>query len=377
MTSAAPSASSLELMLGPQGRLIDWERASPLAIETAWVSMAPATKAAIIADIKCFLRWCMLQRPVAIAVPATPETLVCYLHWLGRDTAVRAAAKPSTQERRIASIACVHRILGFGHAEPLPTQAGMVRDTLKTARRRQGTRKQAAPLRFRAPMASAEANSVGMTIEALLAACGDDPVGLRDAALMSMTYDAGLRVSELVAARVCDLRQLVDGSGRLEIARVRTDQDGMGSIVWLSPKTMARLSGWLSASRIEAGSIFRRINILPSKKGAEGQRVLRYHVGACGLTRQGVVGILRRRAAVAIAGGHVEIEPGFEAKLVEDLSTHSFRVGLAQDLLAAGEHSAGVALALRWSSPTTALRYARESAADHNAAARVVSKLQS
>ena len=37
---------------------------------------------------------------------------------------------------------------------------------------------------------------------------------------------------------------------------------------------------------------------------------------------------------------------------------------------------AGIALALRWSSPTTALRYARELAVGNNAAARVLGRLR-
>src|SRR3546814_12363213 len=110
--------------------------------------MAPATKAAIVADLKCFLRWCMLQRPIATAVPATPETLVLYLRWLARASETRAPAKPATLARRLASIARVHRIIGYGDTEALPTQAGMVRDTLKGLRRKAGARQRpAAPPR--------------------------------------------------------------------------------------------------------------------------------------------------------------------------------------------------------------------------------------
>lgn len=65
-----------------------------------------------------------------------------------------------------------------------------------------------------------------------------------------------------------------------------------------------------------------------------------------------------------------------EGEAVRSLSAHSFRVGLTQDLFAAGEDGAGIALALRWSSPTTALRYARELAVGINAAARVLGKLR-
>ena len=65
----------------------------------------------------------------------------------------------------------------------------------------------------------------------------DYDLGLRDAALISLAYDAGLRFSELVAATVADLRQVGDGSGRLEIVHSKTDQLGEGALAWLSPDT--------------------------------------------------------------------------------------------------------------------------------------------
>lgn len=77
-------------------------------------------------------------------------------------------------------------------------------------------------------MAEGQAPPKGVTVKALLAACGTDVIGLRDAALISLAYEAGLRVSELVAAQVTDVSQVADGSGRLEIAHSKTDQPGEG-----------------------------------------------------------------------------------------------------------------------------------------------------
>jgi len=132
---------------------------------------------------------------------------------------VRPPAKPAPLARRIASTARVHRILGFGEKEPLPTQAGMVRDTLKGLRRATRQRqKQAAPLRLGVGMTEGQPAPEGVTIQALLASCGRDLIGLRDAALISLAYDGSLRVSELVATQVGDVRQVADGSGRLVIA---------------------------------------------------------------------------------------------------------------------------------------------------------------
>jgi integrase len=370
--------SAVELVLGAHAPLIDTRRAHALALEAAVAAMAPATRAAITSDLKCFLAWCAAQRPAVTAIPALPETLVQYLRWLGEVTSERAPAKPATMARRIASIARVHRVLGFGDNEPLPTQAGMVRDTLKAVRRNTRQRqRQAAPLRLGAEMGEGQGAPTGVTLHALLAACGQDLAGLRDAALFSLAYDAGLRVSELVSASIEDVVQVADGSGRLVIAHSKTDQEGQGALAWLSHDTMARVSAWLTASGIGEGAIFRRINVLTSAPDAAGQQIVRHFVGARGLTRQGVVAILRRRVLEAIDLGLVELEPGTEGETVRALSGHSFRVGLTQDLFAAGEDGAGIALALRWSSPTTALRYARELAVGNNAAARVLGKMRS
>jgi integrase len=372
-----PFPSSVELVLGRYGALVDTRAASALALEAAVAAMAPATKAAITADLKCFLHWCGSRRPAMMAVPASPETLVHYLRWLAKGSDTRFPLKSATLARRIASIARVHRILGFGEREPLPTQAGMVRDTLMGIRRQKRERqRQAAPLRLGEEMGEGQGAPEGVTIQALLAACGTDIIGLRDAALFSLAYDAGLRVSELVSTGVSDLSQIGDGSGRILIPHSKTDQLGEGAMAWLSPATMGHVSAWLMASGIADGPVFRRINVLTSRADDEGQQIQRYFIGAKALTRQGVVAILRRRVLRAIDLGLVELEPGMEGEAVRALSAHSFRVGLTQDLFAAGEDGAGIALALRWSSPTTALRYARKLAVGSNSAARVLGKLR-
>lgn len=374
-----PFPHPVELVLTAHAGLIDGARASAVGFAAALAAMAPATRAALTSDLKCYLGWCATQRPAVAAIPARPETLVAYLHWLATGSAMRAGAKPATLARRMASVARAHRMLGFGEAEALPTQAGMVRDTLKGLHRARRQRpRQAAPLRLGAEMVPGQGAPGGPTLHALLAACGPDLPGLRDAALFAMAYDAGLRVSELVAVTVADLRQTGDGSGRLTIPHSKTDQTGQGALAWLSADTMARLSAWLLASAITQGPVFRRINVLTrgQRGGPDGAQVVRHCLGTRALTRQGVVAILRRRLLAAIDLGHVDLEPGSEGATLAALSAHSFRVGLTQDLFAAGADGAGIALALRWSSPTTALRYARDLAVGSNAAARVLAQVR-
>lgn len=59
----------------------------------------------------------------------------------------------------------------------------------------------------------------------------------------------------------------------------------------------------------------------------------------------------------------------------QSLTAHSTRVGLTQDLFAAGQDLAGIMQALRWKSPQQPARYSQALSVEANAAAKVVAKL--
>lgn len=358
----------------------DMPAVSGIGIETALEAMAPASKLAIAADLDCWLDWCGHEhrRPL----PADPEDLVRYLRILEAD-----GKKPATLSRRIASLATVHRILDLGGEMP-PTSAPMVRYALRAQRRRKGAaQRQAAPLRFGGALGGAG----GFTISALLEACSSDVQGVRDAALLSLGYDAGLRVSELTAIEIKDLRPQGDGTGLLHLPRSKTDQEGLGAWAWLSADTMRRIAVWRSESGINEGVLFRRVGIDRRRQRAkeiadarwgendeDGAALLvTFTVGSEPLTRQGVTGIYRRIALCAARAGLVNLAAGELDAAIAALSTHSLRVGLTQDLFAAGEDGAGIALTLRWSSPSTALRYGRQLQVQSGVAARVLSRVRS
>ena len=373
----------------------DMPPVSQLGVETALEAMADATKGAMAADLDCFVAWCAEQRRAPF--PADPEDLVRYLRHLEAQ-----GKKPATLSRRMATLASAHRLVGIGEKDGLPTDHPMVRNALRANRRRKGAvQRQAAPLRFGGALDEhGEVN--GFTITVLLEACGSDAQGLRDGALLSVGYDAGLRVSELTAAAVHQLEPQPDGSGLLAIPRSKTDQEGQGSWAWLSPETMRRVHSWLVQSGIETGPLFRRVGIdrrrartavppqsyqsIPGhtrdwqgrlRGTAAVQAQVTYTIGETPLTRQGVCGIYRRIALAAADAGLVAISGAKLFEAVAALSTHSLRVGLTQDLFAAGEDGAGIALTLRWSSPATALRYGRKLAVRSNSASRVLSKVRS
>ena len=90
-----------------------------------------------------------------------------------------------------------------------------------------------------------------------------------------------------------------------------------------------------------------------------------------------MTGISRRIAFAAAQDGLVDLLSGELDAAIAVLSAHSLRVGVAQDLFAAGVDGTGIMLTLRWSSPSTALRYGRQFQVENGVAARVLSQVRS
>src|SRR3546814_6047362 len=148
----------------------------------------------------------------------------------------------------------------------------------------------------------------GFTLAALLDAVGGDPRGRRDAALLALGDDAGLRVSELTVVEAVHIDPQQDGSATLFIPFSKTDQEGEGAWAWLSAETMRRVGAWLEASGIEEGPLFRRVGVDRRRvRASDSETALArttYSIGTAPLTRQGVNGIYRR---VALAAFELEI----------------------------------------------------------------------
>ena len=140
--------------------------------------------------------------------------------------------------------------------------------------------------------------------------------------------DGLLRRGEAAALHWDDLTIEDDGSGRLTISRSKTDQTGEGAVLWISPQTIEATERWRAVATT-GSSMF-------------------------DLTAGSVGRVVTRRAEAV----------GLQA------SGHSLRVGMAQDLAAAGTSLPGLCQAGRWQSPTMAVRYTRSQAADRGAVAR-------
>lgn len=168
--------------------------------------------------------------------------------------------------------------------------------------------------------------------------------GARDAAIVATASDALLRVGELAALRVEDLETCDDGSGRLIIRHSKTDQEGVGAVLFLGAPTLRRLLTWKSCADIAAGSLFRQVreNGFVTEKG---------------LSPHSIRAIIQRCANDAGIGGKVR--------------GHSLRVGSAQSLANAGAGLVEMQTVGRWKSSMMPARYARAELAGRSAVARL------
>ncbi len=356
-----------------------------LAFRKSLEARAPASIKALAVDCDCYARFS--EKQGGIGLPASEARLVAYLEYCEARR-----LKPATVSRRLSSLAVAHQLLGLTSL----LRGSVVRDALRGHRRRVGVRqRQAGPLRFGEGIGRDAVK--GFTLSVLLEACGGDVVGLRDSALLSLGYDAGLRVSELAAVDLDRIEPQEDGSGLLELARSKTDQEGRGAFVWLSPDTMRRVALWVNVAAIRGGVLFRRVAVVRTKARAARRELaisdLAYHaqvdrdrmaaqparaatatytIGEDALTPAAVRLIIKRTALAAADQGLVDLMGTDLAEAVDALSTHSLRVGLTQDLFASGEDAGPIAQALRWTSTATALRYGRKLAPSANAAARML-----
>ncbi|MFC3175004.1 tyrosine-type recombinase/integrase [Novosphingobium bradum] len=337
-------------------------------LDAARRAMSENTWRALKADLGVFSRWAAVAGLTTL--PAAPPTVARFL----REQA-QSGKKAATLARYTSSIARAHSLAD----QPDPTRTELVRLELKAQRRALGVRqRQARGLRFRgdvadplAAQALAAAGPMGVCVEAMLAAAPATLQGLRDKALLSLAFDTGLRRSEVVATRWAHVEKGNAGAGRLFVPRSKSDQEGAGAYAYLSPRTMAAVVAWREASAAAPeGPVFRRLHRARAKDGPD------VWTPGAALTPQSVTLIYRSLLDTARDAGLLgEIAEADYDHWRQSLTAHSTRVGLTQDLFAAGQDLAGIMQALRWKSPAQPARYAQALSVEANAAAKVVGKL--
>jgi integrase len=295
------------------------------------------TRRALLADLK--VADAHQQKANRPALPVDPRDLYMLIH--GR--AAKGAAKSSI-DRLVASMVRIHEVLGL--PSPVDDNVRWKQKEIRREDRREC--RQARGLRLKG-----EAEDVvndaphPVSLLNLLDSIPTDPAGLRDRALISVGYDAGLRRSELVPIEVEHFDWLPNGEASLLIPRSKTDQAGEGARVWQSKRSVRLLKSWLEAAEITSGPVFRALSYRTSLSG---------HL-SLGTVSKIIKARLRKFLAPLVAA---DVLTQAEADtIVATSSAHSVRVGCDQDLFAAGVDIGAIMQGLRWSSPKQPLAYAR------------------
>ena len=280
-----------------------------IALDRLEGAYSPHTLRGYRADFVIFENWC--RKAKRTPLPATPETVAEFI------TAQTATCSASTLKHRIASIRKINRLMRL----PSPTEDEDVAIALRRAFRQKRRRPKQA---------------LGITserLERLLSACGDDLIGQRNRAMLKTAYDTLCRRAELVALRVEDIQEDGNRGARILIRRSKNDPFGDGRYGRLTQAALEALKNWLYISKIKSGFIFKATN--------NGK-----------VTKDGLHPYAVNRAVKDLA-----IAAGFEAKIIADLSGHSFRVGAAQDLMTSGKSILAIMKAGGWRSINVVGRY--------------------
>ena len=165
----------------------------------------------------------------------------------------------------------------------------------------------------------------------------------RNTALLSVMSDAMLRASEVVALRVNDVSASANNTGLVRIRRSKTDQEGIGAVLFLGPDTLQRVRRYCLEAGITDGALFRR-----HLRGGRARNA--------GLTTRTIQKIV---AGMAKAAG-----------ITGRFSSHSLRIGSAQSLVERGATLSQVQQAGRWTSQDMVAHYVKGQVASRGAIAR-------
>ena len=286
----------------------------------AW---APSTLRTYRAAWRTFTSWC--EGEGLSAQPADPAHIAGFLEHLIEGESRSLA----TARTYLAAIAAAHRLGAYAD----PTAHTIVRATLKRLGREHGRpQRQAKPLTAEA-LAAVRATAGqrrGIRRES------QETAGRRalvDLALLQVSRDGLLRRSEAAALTWSDLELQEDGSGRVRVARSKTDPTGRSTALYLGPDAVSALLAMRPAEAI----IDPKLPVFGLSASQIGRRV---------------------QAAARAAG------------LGEGFSGHSMRVGMAQDLSAAGAELPALMQAGRWSTSAMPARYTEAQAAGRGAVAQ-------
>lgn len=291
------------------------------------------TSVAYRSQLRAWATWCV-QRGTSPA-EADAETLVTYIRERAEGVVIgerlHRPAKPNSLNVACAAISKAYELAGMHDVTKHPR----VREALRAHRYRMARE----GVRVRQAEALTAENMAAIRATALLPRRGRGGMeseetarrrGLADIALIGLMRDCMLRRSEAADARWSHITSHPDGSGRLFVGVSKTDQEGEGTLLFVSRQTMSDLAA-----------------IRPAEPGD--RLVFDLHPRSIG----------RRIAAAARAAGQSGAYSG-----------HSARVGMARDLARAGEELPSLMTAGRWKGPEMVARYIAHERAGRGAVAR-------
>lgn len=333
-------------------------------VDAAMRGWSVNTRRAFRSDLMIWGDWC--RKAMIVPEHATFEHVARWVRALGgvdeTSEKIRAAA---TIERYLVNLGWAYRMAGLAD----PTAAPLVKLEMKAARKRLGVRqRQARGIRFKGDIADLDSPASGVCLAHLLKACRRDELGLRDSALLRVAYDTAARRSELVAIDVAHLEGPdASGAGSLFVPTSKTDREGEGAYAYLSPATMMAIGKWREKARIGTGPLFRRVEThFDGSVAAVGPN--RLHTNSITLIYRRLV---RAAFEKKLLGPMSEREM---ERWVADVSSHSIRVGVAQDNIAMEESLPAIMQAYRWRDPKTVMRYGARLATKSGASARMAAR---
>ena len=314
-------------------------------------------------DMRRWLAWRGHDDASTVADPFEVRDFVLYCATTGFD---RGPIKLSSISHLLSSIASLHvRVL----EAPDPTKSIIVKGEMKRLRRELGTtQNQAVALRAKddVPLPTwSPAHHLGIVVPSitkLRASCDTTtPRGLRDRVLLGLGEDLGRRNQDIHLFDGRDITRRPDGRGDALIRRSKTDQRGEGVVKNVSTRTMDDVEawkGWKAGKAPEAGDA---LLIGIDQVGRIGDR----------LSPSGINYVLRRVVVDTIMADDAAMTLETAWEVAREVSSHSFRVGLAQDGVATNEDPRIICDRGGWDEERRVLSYSRNLPPADGAVARL------
>jgi site-specific recombinase XerD len=279
-------------------------------IERIEGAYAPSTIRAYKSNFENFIKFC--EENNTAALPASNEIVASYIKKLSSNL------KSSSIKIAIASVAAIHNLNSLND----PTQSPDVKIEMRRMYRTLG--------RY-----AKQAYGINKDLLRKMVAATDDSLrGIRDKAILLVAYDSLCRRSELVSLEFEDiLINEKDGSLTLKLRKSKTDPHGIGKNLYLSNEAQKAIKEWIDKSKISSGKIFRSI----SSDGKIKDSLNSSHVGR-----------IYKKIATSSK---------IDLNIIKRISSHSVRVGAAQDLMLSGASLPIIMNRGRWSKSDTVMRY--------------------